>query len=179
MTSILSVLTILSQILSVLVLLMIIFRTKSIVFQKMGAFLKKHAMWMAFFVALIAMLGSLFYSDILKYEPCVLCWYQRVVMYPNVILLGMALLRKSRDIIPYSAVLSGIGALIAGFHYYLQVRPIQAAFCDAIGYSVSCTESFFLNFGYVTIAMMAFSAFILIFLLLVVQRKSFTLTSEN
>lgn len=113
-------------------------------------------------VALTATLGSLFFSEIAGYEPCKLCWIQRIFMYPQVLILGLALERKDKTILPYVLVLSSIGALIAGFHYYIQLSPTSALVpCSTVGVSVSCTERSFTHFGYITIPMMALSAFIL------------------
>lgn len=126
---------------------------------------------LAWVITLIATLGSLFYSDIAGFTPCTLCWYQRIFMYPQVILLGIALLKKDRSIIKYSLVLSGIGALIATYHYFLQTTKIEIIPCSAVGYSVSCTKTFVLRFGYITIPMMSLTAFVLVFLLMYYYKK--------
>lgn len=117
-------------------------------------------------VALVAMVGSLIYSEIIGYEPCKLCWLQRIFMYSQVILLGMALFKKDYKIISYSIVLSIIGAIIAGYHYLLQLGVASGLPCSAVGYSVSCSQRFVMQYGYITIPMMALSAFVLITLLL-------------
>lgn len=156
----LGVLTILAQIFSVL--LFILFFTK----KSLPNFLKRNFLLIAFIVALGAMAGSLTYSEIIGYEPCKLCWFQRIFMYPQVILLGVALFKKDYKIISYSIALSIIGAIIAGYHYLLQLGVAPSLPCSAIGYSVSCSQRFVMQYGYITIPMMAFSAFILITLLL-------------
>lgn len=71
-------------------------------------------------VSFIATLGSLYLSEIMKYEPCTLCWYQRILMYPLVLLLGTAIIRKDYRIGIYSLTLAIIGACIAAYHYSLQ-----------------------------------------------------------
>lgn len=156
----LGVLTILAQIFSVLLLIFLI--TK----KPLPNLLKKNILLIAFVVALVAIVGSLTYSEIIGYEPCKLCWFQRIFMYPQVILLGMALLKKDYKIISYSIVLSVIGAIIAGYHYLLQIGIAPNLPCSAVGYSVSCSQRFVMQFGYITIPMMAFSAFVLVTLLL-------------
>src|SRR3989344_8652500 len=120
---------------------------------------RTHAFHFAFIAATIAMLGSLTYSDILGFEPCKLCWIQRILMYPQVLILGMALWGKhkgSNALIDVSIVLSLIGAAVAAYQSLIQLGIIPEGSCAAIGYSVSCAERFVLQFGYITIPLMAF-----------------------
>ena len=124
-------------------------------------FVQQHGMLLAFIVALTAVLGSLFYSEILGYEPCKLCWYQRIFIYPQVVLLGIALWKKDTHIIKYSLALAIIGGLIAINHYILQITNVSILPCSAVGYSVSCSKVFVLRFGYITIPLMAVSASVL------------------
>lgn len=130
--------------------------------EKIIRFFGKNAVVFSFIVAVIATFGSLFYSEIAGYEPCKLCWFQRILMYPQVILLGLALWKK-RYLNYQSIVLSIMGAIIAGYHYLLQVgfAPVSLP-CSAVGYSGACSQRFVMQFGYITIPMMAFTAFILI-----------------
>ncbi|MCR4328271.1 MAG: disulfide oxidoreductase [Patescibacteria group bacterium] len=131
---------------------------------------KKKALWIAFSAAVIATLGSLTYSDIIGYEPCKLCWFQRIFMYPQVILLGIALFKKEKAILDYSLSLAVIGGIIAAYHYLLQVGVAPAVPCSAVGYSAACSQRFVLQYGYITIPMMAVSAFALIIVSLVMAR---------
>ena len=125
-------------------------------------FFTKHALAFSLAVALAATLGSLFYSEIAGYEPCKLCWFQRILMYPQVILLGIAWLKKDNGIVLYSIALSSLGALIAGYQYLLQIGLAPSIGCSAVGYSVDCAQRFVMQFGYITIPMMALTAFLLI-----------------
>lgn len=125
-------------------------------------FIRKHALFLMFLVSLVAMLGSLYYSDIAGYAPCKLCWYQRVFMYPLPFLMGFAMWKKDRKIIPYAILLSVIGGVLAAYHYILQISQIDSVFCTLVGYAASCSETFFLSLGYITIPMMALTAFLLI-----------------
>ena len=138
---------------------------------------KNNYLLFALIISLISTLGSLYYSDILGYEPCKLCWYQRIFMYPQVVLFILASKKRDYKIIDYSLILSVIGAIIAGFHYWLQITNNQDFSCSTIGYSASCTESFFLSYGYITIPVMALTAFILLVIFGVIARKNI-LTKE-
>ena len=131
-----------------------------------------HALWWAFLVALGATLGRLFYSEIAGYEPCKLCWFQRIFLYPQTILLGIALWKKDPGIARYIFALSVIGAVIAGYHYLLQIGVAPELPCAAVGYSVSCSQRFVLQFGYITIPLMAFTAFLLNAILAFAHRRS-------
>jgi len=142
-----------------------------------GLFSAKVMLWV-FIVSLTATLGSLFFSEIAHFEPCKLCWFQRIFMYPLPILFLMALVRKETVIRIYALVLAIVGALIAAWHYFLQVGQMynidveKLTNCSSVGYSPSCASYFFLKFGYITIPMMSLSAFVLIILILLIKLKS-------
>ena len=129
-------------------------------------FFSHKALYFSFIVALTATLGSLFYSEIAHFEPCKLCWFQRIFMYPLVLLIGMAIYRKDKRIADYSSAMSLFGAIIASYHYYLQRGGITILPCSAVGYSVSCSQNFTMEFGYVTIPIMSLTAFLVIIILM-------------
>ena len=122
----------------------------------------KNALWIGFLVSLGATLGSLFYSELAGYEPCVLCWYQRILIYPQAILFLVALIKRDRGVIPYVITLSIIGGAIALFQYYGQISNTSILPCSAEGYATSCTKQFTLQYGYITIPMMSFSILLFI-----------------
>lgn len=137
--------------------------------EKLVQLFGKGAILFSFIVALIATLGSLFYSEIAGFEPCKLCWIQRIFMYPQAILLGIALWRKSYETYQ-SIILSLIGAVIAGYHYLLQIGVAPELPCSAVGFSAACSQRFVMQFGYITIPMMAFTAFLLMLTFFIAQR---------
>jgi hypothetical protein len=84
-------------------------------------------------------------------------------MYPQTILLAIALCKKNGMLAIYNnLVLSILDAVIAGCHYLLQIGAAPELPCSAVGYSASCSQRFVMQFGYITIPMMAFTAFSLI-----------------
>ena len=93
-------------------------------------------------------------------------------MYPLVFILGTAIYKKLKDVWQYVLPLSICGGLIAIYHYYLQVNPEALAPCSTTGISVSCSERFITYFGYITIPWMAFSAFVLITLFMLLLKKA-------
>lgn len=71
-------------------------------------------------LSIIATAGSLYFSEILHYVPCTFCWYQRILMYPLVILLGRAFYEQDLKIYRYILPLSILGMAVSGYHYSLQ-----------------------------------------------------------
>lgn len=168
-TQIFSYGTVAMQVLSIFLLIAIVVRKS---FPSQLNFFGKNATLFAFIVALATMVGSIFYSGVIGYEPCALCWYQRIFMYPQVFLLGLALVKKDRNIIPYSLLLSAVGAVIAAYHYLVQAGITDNLFCLTGESSVSCSQRYFVSFGYITIPMMSLSAFLLIIFLMISARIS-------
>ncbi len=166
-THLLSLLTVAGQVFTIVILLSVLLKIKS----RLLGFLWRNALKTCFVVALTATLGSLYFSEVAGFEPCKLCWYQRILMYPQVLLYGLALWKKEKHIVPYGLLLSAVGAVIAGYHYLLQIGVVPSLVCDAVGYSVSCSQRFVMTFGYITIPMMALSAFLVIIALLMTIRK--------
>ncbi len=141
---------------------------------KIVTLIGKHGIELAFATALISTCASLFYSQIAGFAPCELCWFQRIFMYPQVLLLGLALYKKERHIIDYALSLSVVGAMISLYHNYIYYGKMLSPLCDAAGKGVSCTTKFVVEFGYVTIPMMALTGFILTIAFLLFSKKHAT-----
>jgi len=123
--------------------------------------IEKHSLKILFLVSLIATSGSLYFSEVRGFTPCKLCWYQRIFMYPQVFLILVALYKKTKDVYKYVLILSLVGLAIAIYHYNLQINPNPYAPCGDVGFSVSCSDNFFIYFGYITIPWMSLSAFLI------------------
>ena len=123
--------------------------------------------------------GSLFYSEIAGFDPCKLCWFQRIFMYPLAILLGLALIRKDFKFTFYPFALTLIGAIISLYHNTIYYGGISIFPCEPFGLGVSCTKVLVMEFGYVTIPLMALTAFLLIILLLNAQRSTNNLSKSK
>jgi len=135
-------------------------------------FMRTYGMQFAFIVALGAVSGSLLYSEVLNLEPCKLCWLQRIFMFPQTIILGLALLKKDKNIADYAIALSTIGILISIYHYYLQISGVTNLPCSAGIESGGCSTQLVSEFGYITIPLMAITTFaLIIFSLLYVRKK--------
>lgn len=123
----------------------------------------------AFIVSLSAVAMSLYYSEVLGVEPCPLCWWQRVFLYPQVILFGFALYWRDRSVAGYSIAFSLIGAAFALYHHILQVMPGTLP-CPAA--TVSCAQRFVFEFGYITLPLMGLSIFAILIVLMLFVRQS-------
>ncbi len=120
----------------------------------------------AWIVATVTTLGSLYYSEHAGFVPCELCWYQRIVMYPLVIVLGVAALRRDRAVWMTALVFVVIGTPLSLYHWLVERVPAfeESSSCSA---TTPCSAPWFEKFGFVTLAWMAMSAFLLIGVLMV------------
>ena len=123
--------------------------------------LRKNLYYIAWTQALLATLGSLFFSQVLGIPPCILCWYQRICMYPLLFILTVGILKKDKNLPLYVLPLSILGLLIALYHnlLYIGLIPESTAPCT-IG--VSCTSSQVDITGFITIPLLSLFSFTLI-----------------
>lgn len=131
---------------------------------------QKSFYYVALVQALIATLASLYLSEILHWTPCVLCWYQRICMYPLIIILSVGILRKDKGLPFYVLPISILGACIAFYHYLLQRGIISASLapCQA---GVSCTVKYTMWFGFITIPFLSLVAFVIITLCMMLAKR--------
>ena len=128
----------------------------------------RHPIAWAWVVALVASSGSLYLSDVVGFVPCLLCWYQRIAMYPLVLVLGVAMVRGDASVWRYAMPLSVAGALIAAYHVTIQLQPtLDVGMCSA---GASCTGRYLNVFGFVSIPVMAGMGFLLVTALLALVR---------
>ncbi|MBA4494538.1 disulfide oxidoreductase [Paenactinomyces guangxiensis] len=131
---------------------------------------QQFGLYFAWVVSLLATGGSLYFSEVMGFIPCSLCWYQRILMYPLIILLGIASYRNDRAIIPYTLPLSIIGGGISLFHYLQQKVPGLASLAPCKT-GVPCSGMYINWLGFITIPFLALVAFILISLFLWLGRN--------
>lgn len=123
-------------------------------------FMRERGLLLAFLVALVSTLGSLMQSQIFGHEPNTFNWFQRMAMYPQVILLGIALFKRDFRVADYVIALSSIGAALSGYQYALKILAGTLA------------KSKVLVFGYVNIQMMALTAFLVLIALMLAIKVS-------
>jgi disulfide bond formation protein DsbB len=122
-------------------------------------------LWVAWGFAFVATAGSLFFSEYSNFIPCRLCWFQRIGMYPlAVILLLAAIRRDSRGGALYGLPLAAFGAIVSIYHIYIEYHPeAETASCKV---GASCTVKWIDKLGYITIPVLALTAFVSIIVVL-------------
>jgi disulfide bond formation protein DsbB len=126
----------------------------------------------AWLVAAVATAGSLFFSHVMGFAPCVLCWYQRICLFPLVVVLGVSLFPTDRRVVRYALPLAALGWLLAVYHnlVYIGVVPESLQPCAR---GVSCSERYVELFGVLSIPVLSLLAFtVLAGLLLAVHRRN-------
>jgi disulfide bond formation protein DsbB len=124
----------------------------------------------ALVVVLLAMLGSLYFSEIAGYPPCKLCWLQRIAIYPLSVILAVALIRRDGLAHLYVLPLVVFGLLVSAYHnlLYYGIIPDSLAPCEL---GVSCTTKFIEWFGFVTIPLLSLAALATVAALMVIFRN--------
>lgn len=125
------------------------------------------ALWLAWLISTVTMLGSLYYSDVAHYVPCELCWYQRICVYPFSVVLLVAAVRRDRGIWRYALPVAVIGMVIAAYHTQLQAFPDQQSFCSLVN---PCTIRYMWEFGFVSLPFLALAALTFVALMMLLVR---------
>jgi disulfide bond formation protein DsbB len=120
----------------------------------------------AWLVAASATLGALFMSEVMGFAPCVLCWWQRIFMFPLVLILALGLFPLDPKVTRYALPLAAIGLLVAGFHVLLTMGIIPETLVPC-RQGIPCKTIQIEWFGFVTIPLLSFFAFLVLTLLLV------------
>ncbi|MDX2504182.1 MAG: disulfide bond formation protein B [Gammaproteobacteria bacterium] len=130
------------------------------------------------FIATTATLGSLFFSEVMGLKPCVLCWYQRIFMYPLVVILLAGMFPLDKSVIRYTLPLAVIGWLFAVYHYliYSGYIPESLQPCDK---EASCADINLEIFGFITIPMLSILSYSAIIALLLLFRNKAKELSTN
>lgn len=129
----------------------------------------KNANLLGWITALVGILASLYYSEIIAYEPCFLCWWQRIFLYPQFFIFFIAWLKKNQNVRSYAITLSTLGLIVAIYNDFLQFGGSPFIPCSATG--PSCGQRLIFEFGYVTMPMMSATLFAGIIFLMLVQKK--------
>ncbi len=138
---------------------------KTTILTKIRLFVAPRSYAIGFVLSLVATFSSLFLSEVLHFAPCILCWYQRIALYPQTVLLYMALIRRERTLTPYLIVLNGIGLVVALYHYSLHIVPRTIATilpCSTAFGGVPCDKGYHMYFGFMTFPLMAAVVFALL-----------------
>jgi disulfide bond formation protein DsbB len=136
--------------------------------RQVGSSVSDAGVWLAFLIATGSMLGSLYFSEVADFVPCRLCWFQRIAMYPLVPILLVGAVRRDPNVRWYAGPIALVGAGISAYHTLIEWRPaLDTGACELTG--PSCTFVWFREFGFISLATMALTAFLTILILLFVR----------
>ena len=115
-------------------------------------------------------LGSIFFSHVMEFAPCVLCWYQRICLFPLVVILSIGLFPFDKAVIKYALPLAICGWLVAAYHnlLYSGIIPQEMQPCTK---GVSCTEKYIEIFGFLSIPMLSLIGFSILIAMLHILKK--------
>lgn len=134
-------------------------------------FIKEQALTLSWLVSLIALLATLYGSEVLLWPICHLCWYQRICLYPQVILLGIAAFKNDRHILPYTLTLSVIGLIFAIYQYLMQLFPVTFEGITLCGAGPSCADMHINLLGFITLPLISIVGFAALVILQSLGRK--------
>lgn len=128
----------------------------------------------AWVVSLVATFGSLYFSEIKGFIPCELCWYQRIFMYPLILILGIGTFQNDSSVKKFVLPLALIGGSISLMHYLEQKIPGFGGIKPCVS-GVPCSSQYINWLGFITIPLLALMAFvsITICMFLMKSKKSF------
>ena len=127
----------------------------------------------AWLISCLSMGGSLFFSEVMEFPPCILCWYQRIAMYPLVAIFMVGLFPLSKEVFKYSAPFVALGWLIALWHNLLHLGIIKEDLSPCRE-GVSCSTVYINWMGFITIPLLSFVAFSLLgVILFIFYRRHF------
>jgi len=133
------------------------------------------SLWLAWLVAVAATAGSLYYSEVANFEPCSLCWYQRIAMYPLVVILLVGALTRDRLVGRYALPLTAAGAVLAVYNYLVQLFPGIEVACSRVSCSTIDVEAF----GWLTMPLMSLVSFAAIAAGVLYDRAAYRAADES
>jgi disulfide bond formation protein DsbB len=134
---------------------------------------RDNLVYLAWLQALLATGGSLYFSEVMKFVPCALCWYQRILMYPLVLVILVGILLRDQRLRLYVLPMSLLGLGISIYHNLLQYQLIAEAANTpcTVGAGASCTTLWINWFGFVTIPLLSLIAFSVITLCMIFYKR--------
>ena len=137
----------------------------------MTRLIKDNILYIAWITAVVSMAVSLYFGEILGFTPCVLCWYQRIAMYPLVLIIGVGIIKKDRNFLNYALPLSVIGGAIAFYQNLLYYSVIQERLIPCT-FGISCVTRYINLLGFIDIPLLSLFSFIIITTALLIHKKS-------
>jgi len=126
--------------------------------------------FISFIVASIATLGSLFFSEIMEFIPCSMCWYQRIFMYPLVVIFLVNMLYPDDKIVKYAMPIAFVGWTFSFYHNLLMFEIIPESIVPCVQ-GVPCSTEYINWLGFITIPFLSLIAYSIILALLLLIKK--------
>ena len=136
-----------------------------------GKHINTNIIFLCFLIASTATLGSLFFSEIMHFIPCSMCWYQRIFMYPLVLIFLINLLYPDDKVFKYAITLVVAGLLFSIYHNLLMFDIIPESIVPCVS-GVPCSTEYINWFGFITIPFLSFIAYFMLFILLITGNKN-------
>jgi disulfide bond formation protein DsbB len=156
-TPTIALLTLVSNLIFIIVLIVIFAHAETKA--KLYNFVHKYILELLFWGIMSAVVGSLIYSDIVGFPPCDLCWWQRILLYPQALLLLVAMKKKDKGIIDYLVPLSVLGAIVSLYHSLVQWGFLVGTGPGCVSVGGECARVYVLSYSYITIPFMSFTVF--------------------
>lgn len=134
--------------------------------------------YLAWIQAVVATFGSLYFSEVMHFVPCVLCWYQRILMYPLLLIITVGILLRDSRLRLYVLPISFLGFAISFYHVLLQYGVISQGITQCTG-AASCTTPWINWFGFITIPLLSFLAFSILSLCMIFYERQETSATNS
>lgn len=132
--------------------------------------LERYGLLIALAAAWIAMLGSLYFSEVAGYIPCRLCWYQRILMYPLTAIIAVGILRRDIQLPFYILPFSVVGIGVSTYHYMIQKTDLfGTGICQE---GIPCSTIWINWLGFITIPFLALTAFMIITIMTLISMQT-------
>jgi disulfide bond formation protein DsbB len=132
-------------------------KNKNAVFNNL---INRFGLALAFVTVSMGTIMTLLYSEVFGFVPCGLCWLERVFLYPQVVLLAMALWINDKKIAWYGIGLSIVGMIVSLYHHYIQMGGVSVVGCPTSGAGADCAKRILFEFGFMTFPLMAACIFL-------------------
>lgn len=133
--------------------------------------LSEYNLYLSWAIALVSMVVSLYFSEVVGIVPCILCWFQRIAMYPLVAVIAVGIIRKDNNVSAYVLPLSIVGTIIAFYQNLLIWGVVSETLAPCI-IGVSCVTQTFVVLNFITIPLLSLLSFVIITVLMLINRRA-------
>lgn len=147
------------EVAAVALFLLLFLRKKNETARELSELAYRFGLWIGLLLTTASLTMSLYYSEVLGFEPCGLCWIIRAFSYPMVFLFALALYKGERGIADYITLLAIPGFLTALYQHYLQMGGVELITCPSVSTGADCAERILFEFGHITFPWVAAALF--------------------